>query len=169
MRRIVKNTNDFILGTIFLILGLFLLLNPNVASKSMSKMGGILTQASTYLHMLGGILAVASIGLILSSLYFGKENVEKKKFAFHITREALITAAALILYCFLMPIVTFFPATFVLIFGLNLLYKHKEGEKQEKKTGDFRYKEIMASAVYAVIMTILLWAIFTKLLSAILP
>lgn len=165
----IHNMNDFVLGLAFLALGLFCLLNPNIASETMHKLGGELAKASTYIRLLGWLITIAAVILIACSVLV--RGGEAKGIPFSITKEGFITAAALIVYCFVMPIISFFPATFILIMGLNLLYKRKENIAAEKQpvTRQEKLRSLLHSAVYSAVITVLFWLVFTQLLTAVLP
>lgn len=185
MKKIIKSKNNFVLGITMIAVGLFLVLNDSLSGKSVSGLGGFWAQPDTYIKMLGCGLILFSTLLVITSINFkGDNNVEK--ISFPVTREAIITAAALVAYCYVMPIITFFPATFILVFGLNRLYRKKEAEaihlnadaqdgvpeekkEREKLTGKALAKSLIVSGIYSLCITATMWLIFTRILKAVLP
>lgn len=165
----IHNMNDFVLGLAFLALGLFCLLNPNIASETMHKLGGTLAKASTYIRLLGFILTAAAAVLMICAV--AVRNKPAVGIPFSITTEGLITAIALVVYCFVMPIISFFPATFIMVMGLNLLFKRKENiaAGTQPITKEAKIKSLLHSALYSAIITVLFWVVFTQLLTAVLP
>lgn len=176
MKKFIKNQNNFVLSIAMILLGLFLALNDSIVGKSVSNLGGFWAQPDTYIKMLGWGLILFSTLLLLTSINFSRsEHIERIHFT--VTAEAVITAIALIVYCYLMPVISFFPATLLLIFGLNRLYLHKESfaEKQaesdapDTSSGRTRAKSLLVSAAYSICITTAMWLIFTKFLKAVLP
>jgi hypothetical protein len=190
---IIKNHPDFLLGVIFLALGLFLLLNDGLVGKEMSNLGGYWAQPSTYLKMLGMGISIFSVILLLTSLNFQRTNVIQK-IQLNVGFEAWMTILALLVYCIIMPIITFMPATFLMILFINLVYKRKEAIKaaetlaekaaQERSdsgeegavpvpvapiSAEARKKSLITSVIYAVVITLFLWVVFTQFLDAQLP
>jgi hypothetical protein len=85
-----------------------------------------------------------------------------------------------------MPIVSFLPATLILVFGLRLVYKRREKlglwrpknevddseitfTSEEKAKVKFTKKEILFNLLYTVCVTGVLYVVFTKFLGAVLP
>lgn len=173
MKHLIKNQNNFVLSIAMIALGLFLALDNSLAGKSVSNLGGFWAQPDTYIKLLGGGLVIFSILLLISSLNFERsENVEKIHFT--VTAEAIITAVALVVYCYLMPVITFFPATLLLVFGLNRLYLRKERSAEGSTDADSKnlqktIKSMLVSLLYSVCITAAMWLIFTKFLKAVLP
>lgn len=173
MKNYIKNQNNFVLSIAMILLGLFLALDDSIAGKSVSNLGGFWAQPDTYIKMLGCGLIVFSTLLLITSLNFShSEHIEKIHFT--VTAEAIITAIALVAYCYLMPVISFFPATLLLIFGLNRLYLHKESTAEDNREAaaqskKAQVKSLFVSALYSVCITTAMWLIFTKFLKAVLP
>jgi hypothetical protein len=186
IKKLIKNQDNFVLGAVFLILGIFLVTAKNLTGRVISKLGSFWAHPLTYIRILGWGFVIFSGLLVLFSL-FGKTKKLSIKFGF----EAAITTIALIVYCIVMPILTFFPTTFLLVLGINLLYKRKEDQAAieigkndngaEKSSSvapsaadaiadkNAKKKSLIVSIIYSACITAFMWWIFSKVLKAVLP
>ena len=154
-----------------LALSLFLLLYPNITSNIPSvSMGGYFTRPDVYIRMLALFLAAASLALLIRSLNLGRKSQQTSGFHFTINSTVIMTVAALLLYCALLPVAGFHICTAVILLFLNGLYVYKENNKKLK---DYSKKELTKYAVIDVVytgcMVAVLWLVFAKLLGVRLP
>ena len=171
MKKLIKNANDFVLAVLMLALSLFLLLYPNITSNIPSvSMGGYFTRPDVYIRMLALFLAAASLALLIRSLNLGRKSQQTSGFHFTINSTVIMTVAALLLYCALLPVAGFDICTAVILLFLNGLYVYKENNKKLK---DYSKKELTKYAVIDVVytgcMVAVLWLVFAKLLGVRLP
>jgi hypothetical protein len=180
-KRLVKDWPGFFLGAIFLPIGILLVAGDNLVGKQITDLGGYWARPLTYIRILGGIMIALSGLLLLKSLKFRRNReYEIKKIEIGWGFDAGMTAFALIVYCIVMPLITFVPATLALVFGMNLLYKRRERTAPSAQTSlqptsgpnstaKSRLKFYLNSAIYASITTFALYMLFTRLLNAVLP
>lgn len=171
MKKLIKNANDFVLAVLMLALSLFLLLYPNITSNIPSvSMGGYFTRPDVYIRMLALFLAAASLALLIRSLNLGRKSQQTSGFHFTINSTVIMTVAALLLYCALLPVAGFYICTAVILLFLSGLYVYKENNKKLK---DYSKKELTKYAVIDVVytgcMVAVLWLVFAKLLGVRLP
>lgn len=171
MKKTIKNVNDFVLAVLMLALSLFLLLCPNITSNIPSvSMGGYFTRPDVYIRMLALFLVVASLALLIRSLNLGKKAQQISGFHFTINSTVIMTVAALLLYCVLLPVAGFYICTAAILLFLNGLDVYKENNKKLK---DYTKKELIKYTVIDVIytgcMVVVLWLVFAKLLGVRLP
>ena len=83
--------------------------------------------------------------------------------------EIVITAAALVLYALLLPVLTFFPCTLALNIVLCATFARKENEASEEMKGKLSKKQFLGIVIYSVVLTIVLWLLFTQILKCVLP
>ncbi|MDR2132209.1 MAG: tripartite tricarboxylate transporter TctB family protein [Clostridiales Family XIII bacterium] len=181
LKKQIKDRPAFLLAAIFLPVGIFLLTGDDLVGRQITDLGGYWARPLTYIRILGAITIALSALLLIKSIQFRRgREYEVKKIAIGWGFEAGMTAAALVAYCIVMPLITFVPATFALVFGMNLLYKRKEGSASPKEDSfappaesrrgaRSRWTYYLNSAVYALLATFVLYMIFTKLLHAVLP
>jgi len=151
MKKLIKNANDFVLAVLMLALSLFLLLYPNITSNIPSvSMGGYFTRPDVYIRMLALFLAAASLALLIRSLNLGRKSQQTSGFHFTINSTVIMTVAALLLYCALLPVAGFYICTAVILLFLNGLYVYKENNKKLK---DYSKKELTKYAVIDVVYT----------------
>ena len=82
-------------------------------------------------------------------------------------RAAVITVIATVLYLLLLPYIGFCIMTVLFLAGLGLVYTYYMKRKVLK--GEALVKEIIRWLIFAIIATVLLYFIFSRLLSVILP
>ena len=81
-----------------------------------------------------------------------------------------ITAAALVLYALLLPVLTFFPCTLALNIVLCATFARKENEgNEEAEAKKMTKKQFGVIVLYSVILTVVLWLLFTQILKCVLP
>lgn len=169
MKRI-KTMNDFILGIMMLAFSLFLLFSDKIVTNMpVVTMGGYFARADVYIHLLATILGIVALVLIGKSINF-KKDAEVTGFSFLINNTILISAAILILYTLLLPVIGFIISTFLAIFFLCALYTVKEENKTLKEyRGKALGKMLLRSGIYSVVLVVVLKIIFTYGLSVQLP
>lgn len=171
----IKKTNDFILGILMTGVGMFLLFSSKIVTNiSMNDSGGYFARADVYVKMLGAILALSSIILIIKSLGFDKNKLDKKneptKFNFDITDTVCYIILSMVIYAVFLPLIGFKISTFVMLFYLCMLFSIKE---QNKKLNKYTKQEVIKigirSFIYSLISVIVLYFVFTKGLNVQLP
>ena len=114
------------------------------------------------------LLAMAILQLIYAIDFRGA--AEHKKLCIPVSREIAITAAALVLYALLLPVLTFFPCTLALNIVLCATFARKENEgNEEAEAKKMTKKQFGVIVLYSVILTIVLWLLFTQILKCVLP
>ena len=98
-----------------------------------------------------------------------KGAAEHKKLHIPVSKEIVITAAALVLYALLLPVLTFFPCTLALNIVLCATFARKENEASEEMKGKLSKKQFLGIVIYSVVLTIVLWLLFTQILKCVLP
>jgi hypothetical protein len=169
--KIFKSVNDFIIGAALALLGVYILITEHVVESAFkSEEGGILVRPDVYVRLIGGCLVFFSIVLILKSIKYTKSE-QVKPFTFIMTREVAMTLAALVLYTFLLPVIHFFPATFLVIFFLTWLYARKERSSQsgDKPDGKVFIRRFLVYAVFSIILVVAVYLVFEKVLLVALP
>lgn len=168
--KLIKTMNDFILGIMMLALSFFLLFSDKIVTNMPAvTMGGYFARADVYIHLLAIILGIVSLVLIGKSINFNKDAAVTG-FSFQMNSTILISAIVLILYTLVLPIIGFIVSTFLAIFLLCTLYTVKEDNKSLKEyKGKALGKILLRSAIYSVILVVVLKIIFTYGLSVQLP
>lgn len=171
MKKLIRNGNDFLLGLVMLSISTFLVVSPYIVKGGVISGvgGGFFARADVYIKMLASFLLLLSIILIIKSINF-KRSEHVKPLNIRITKEAALSAVALVLYVFLLPVVGFVITSFALIFFLVLLYMNKES-KDEAASGDKKQliRRIIIAAIYSAVLVAILYIIFTQLLGSVLP
>lgn len=103
MKKIIRSTNDLLLAVLMGGLSIFLLLSKKIITGVENGLGGMWAQASTYIHLLAGILLAMAILQLIYAIDF-RGAAEHKKLSIPVSREIAITAAALVLYALLLPV-----------------------------------------------------------------
>lgn len=168
MKKVIRNTNDLLLSVLMGILAVFLLTNQKIITGVENGLGGFWAQASTYIHLLAGILLGLSILQLLYAINF-KGTDEHSGLKIPVSKEIIITAVTLVLYALLLPKLTFFPCTLALIIILCGTFAMKENEADKERSQKLTKKEIITIVVYSAILTIVLWVLFTQILKCVLP
>ncbi len=168
MKKLIKSTNDLLLGLMMGALGTFLLVSDKVVTGKSNGMGGFWAQASTYIQLLAVILAALAVLQILCAFNF-KAGGEHKAFNIPVNREIVIVGVCLILYALLLPKLTFFPCTLALSIITCGTFQMKENSGVGDGSRKLSKKQIISNIIYSVILTIALYVVFTKLLKCVLP
>lgn len=168
MKKIIRSTNDLLLAVLMGGLSIFLLLSKKIITGVENGLGGMWAQASTYIHLLAGILLAMAILQLIYAIDF-KGAAEHKKLHIPVSKEIVITAAALVLYALLLPVLTFFPCTLALNIVLCATFARKENEASEEMKGKLSKKQFLGIVIYSVVLTIVLWLLFTQILKCVLP
>ena len=95
MKKIIRSTNDLLLAVLMGGLSIFLLLSKKIITGVENGLGGMWAQASTYIHLLAGILLAMAILQLIYAIDF-KGAAEHKKLHIPVSKEIVITAAALL-------------------------------------------------------------------------
>jgi hypothetical protein len=169
MTKFFKSVNDFIIGVALLLLGVYICFTDHVVEAEFkSEDGGILVRPDVYLRLIGVLLAIFSVVLILKSIRYSQTE-KAKPFKFTMTREVALSLVALALYTFLLPIIHFFPSTFLLSFFLAALYARKENSSQGKPGKKILIRRMIIFAVFSILLVLLVYLIFEKVLLVTLP
>lgn len=168
MKKIIRNTNDLLLSVMMCALSIFLLVSPKIITGVENGLGGYWAKASTYIHLLAGLLLAIAILILIDTINF-KGTAEHVKLTIPVSPEIVITAISLVAYAVLLPILTFFPCTLTLNAVLCGLFARKENEGNPEIGKKLPKKQLIVVLVYSVILTIVLWVLFTKILKCVLP
>lgn len=168
MKKAIRSTNDLLLALLMGGVSIFLLTSKKIITGVENGLGGPWAQASTYIHLLAGILLALSVLQLITAINF-KGGGEHKKLSIPLSREILITGAALVLYALLLPVLTFFPCTLALNIVLCGVFAMKENQGSEELKGKLPKKQLIAIVLYSVVLTIVLWVLFTQILKCVLP
>ena len=105
---------------------IFLLTSKKIITGVENGLGGMWAQASTYIHLLAGILLALSVLQLIYAINFGGKGEHSK---LHIPIPGIIvTAVSLVLYALLLPVLTFFPCTLALNIILCGVFAMKENQ-----------------------------------------
>ena len=154
MKKAIRSTNDLLLALLMGGVSVFLLTSKKIITGVENGLAGIL-------------LALSVLQLIYAINF--KSGGEHKKLRIPISREILITAAALVLYALLLPVLTFFPCTLALNIVLCGTFAMKENQGDPELKGKLPKKQLIAVVIYSVVLTIVLWVLFTQILKCVLP
>ena len=167
MKKIIKSTNDLLLGLLMGGLSVFLLVSDQTVTGRTNNAGGFWAQASTYINLLAALLLAMSVLQLIYALNFKGDESAHSKLSIPLNREIVITAVALVLYALLLPTLTFFPSTLALTVVLVGTFMMKENSG----TGDRKLskKQIITAIIYSAVLTVALYLIFTYLLKCVLP
>ena len=160
--------NDFIMGILLMAGGLWLMLSKNITEGRIlrSQRQGWF-QADTYIKVLGGLVVFLAILMVIRSINFKKE-AETKAFAFEMSKESLLTFVALILYVVFLKPLGFSITTFLFTFFVACLYMFKETKNKGLSRRD-KIKKIVAIAVFSLVLVVVVYLIFAKVLLVVLP
>jgi hypothetical protein len=169
--KLVKTPNDFVIGLILLAAGLFVLFTAKVVQgEIVTGNGGLLARPDTYVRLIAGCLAFFSAVLVLKSLNWRRLK-DTKGFTFVLSREIVLTVVALVAYVFLLPLIHFFAATFLLLFLLTIMFFKKEVSVSETECPAKKIviRRLIVAAVYSVILTVAVYLLFANVLMVALP
>ena len=159
MKKFIRSSNDLLLSILMGAVAAFLLTSQKIIIGVENGLGGMWAQASTYIHLLAGILLAMAILQLIYAIDF-KGAAEHKKLHIPVSKEIVITAAALVLYALLLPVLTFFPCTLALNIVLCATFARKENEASEEMKGKLSKKQFLGIVIYSVVLTIVLWLLF---------
>ena len=168
MKNLIRSTNDLLLSVLMGAVSIFLLTSDKIITGVENGLGGAWAQASTYIHLLAGILLALSALQLIYAINF-KSGGAHQKLRIPLSREIVITAAALVLYALLLPTLTFFPCTLALNIVLCGTFGMKENQGDPERKGKLSKKQVIFTVVYSVVLTIVLWVLFTQILKCVLP
>ena len=168
MKKVIRSTNDLLLAVLMGAASIFLLTSDKVITGVENGLGGAWAQASTYIHLLAGILLALSVLQLIYAINF-KANGEHQKLHIPVSKEIIITAVTLVLYALRLPVLTFFPCTLALNIILCGTFAMKENEGDPELKGKLPKKQIVHIIIYAAVLTVVLWLLFTKVLKCVLP
>jgi hypothetical protein len=162
--------NDLISGGVLLLFGLYLCFAGNIIQgKVFTPPGGLFVRADVYIRMLGVLVAVCASCILLRGINF-KKSSKTEPFAFVVTRENGLTAAALGLFVFALPRIGFVVSTFTLTLFLVLLYGRKERQAAKKNlTRQEFIKTLVFGVIFSILLVIVVYLVFAKLLYVTLP
>lgn len=165
MRKIKVNLRDLISGIVLSVFGAYVRWGKDVVlgkTFGMDRMP-IVSRADFYIHVLGGALLVLSILLIIRA--FVKPGEAKAK---EIPGVAVWAAVSLIIFCFIVKPLTFYPAATLLVTFWTFMFRIKEYhiDKNDKKA---LMKALGISLAFSALIVLVLQLIFTKLLGVRLP
>ena len=168
MKNAIRSTNDLLLAGLMGCISLFLLLHKGIITGVENGLGGYWAQASSYIRLLASVLLGLSVLQLIFAINF-KSAGEHKGLSIPVSKEVIITAVSLVLYALLLPILTFFPCTLALNVILCGTYAMKENEGNPDCKGKLPKKQLISIVIYSVVLTIILWLLFTELLNCVLP
>ena len=170
-RKLLKNTNDFIIGMVLLILGIYVVFSKDIIHGNIPiHTGGILIRPDVYVRIIGGFLAFFALIITIKAInFFGTSDT--KGFRFVLTREVVLTIAALIIYTVLLSLIGFFISTFLLIFFLACMYlrREKTGPDRPPLTRKEIIRDLIIIFVYTTLLVLFVYFIFTRVLYVALP
>jgi hypothetical protein len=133
--------------------------------------GGYLVRPDVYIRMIGVLLIVCSLILVIKSINF-RHSAETTGLRFAMTWEVALTGVSLLLYSVLLEPVGFAISTFLLTMFLTCLYMRKERmavEEAPAATPHLTVRSLIVAAVYSVVLTIVVYLMFAKVLNVALP
>ena len=168
MKKAIRNTNDLLLAVLMAGVSIFLLTSDKIITGVENGLGGFWAQASTYIRLLAMILLALSVLQAIYAFNFKKDG-KHQKLRIPVSKEIIITAVALVLYALLLPVLTFFPCTLALNIVLCGTFAMKENQGDPELKGKLPKKQVIAIVIYSVVLTVVLWVLFTQLLKCVLP
>ena len=170
--KLIKNTNDFVIGMALLILGLYVIFTDQIVHGVIPAHlpGGFLTRPDVYVRLIGGFLALCAAILVVKSINF-ERTANTTGFKFVISLEIVLTVLALVAYTWMLTRIGFFISTFVLLLFLTTMYLRKEkiGKGKPPMSRKEIVKDLVTIFVYSVLMVIGVYFVFTRVLFVALP
>ena len=164
----IRNMNDFFIGIVFVAAGLWLMLSKKTTEgKILTTQNQGILQADTYIKMLGGLMFFLAILVLIRSINFKKE-AETKAFSFHITKESFLTFIALVMFLVLLKPLGFAITTTSFTVFTVCLYMLKETRGKGLGRREMIKKFIFAG-IYSIVLVLIVYLVFVKLLLVILP
>lgn len=169
MTKRIKNPRDLILGIVMTAISLYLLFSSKVV-KGMTLLYTDITiaKAGTYIRILGGLLLILSVSLILRAIgVFGgkQEEPSGKKIA---DSFVIVGFVALILYIPLMKLIGFTVSSMLLMVCFTFMIRLRE-KKVDLHDKQALLKNLGVAVLYAVVLVLILEALFTRVLHVRLP
>lgn len=170
MKKRILNWRDLVLGIVMVIIGLYLVLSPNIVQGMTVLYTEIgLAKPRTYICMLGYILLILSIMLITRAVGVwgnNKEDKEENKRKF----DCLVLEGFAFLICYIpaLKVAGFTIPTCILmsLFSFIIRMREKNVDKSDRKAV---LKCAGIAVVYGVILTLVMEFAFTKWLNVRLP
>lgn len=192
--KFLKSANDFIIGIALLALGVYVLVTKDIVTGNIiTGDGGLFVRPDVYVRLLGGFLTFFSAVLVLKSIKWTRRGAAgggaaagagEEKLKFVISREVIFTLSGLIVYAALLELtlivkniagmhdgIGFFIATFLLIVFLTVVFRRKEkyGEGFHTVPRAALLREFGFIVIYAAVLDVVVWAVFSKVLNVSLP
>jgi hypothetical protein len=160
--------NDFISGIMLTAASVWLLVSKNITEGRITTgEGGIFVRADMYIRILGGLMFFLAFLMVIRSINFKKAG-EAKGFSFTITKESLLTVAALVVFILVLKPVGFAITTFLFSFFVVCLYMHKENSGK-----NLTRREVIKKAAFAfgfsLVLVAIVYLVFAKVLLVTLP
>jgi hypothetical protein len=164
----IKSMNDFIIGLALMAASVWLMASRNITEgRIIDTEGGAFVRADMYIRMLGGLMFFLALLMVIRSINF-KKAAETSGFSFTITQESLLTIIALVLFIILLKPVGFGITTFAFTFFEVCLYMRRENLGKGLGRREVIKKAVFA-AVFSLILVVLVYMVFVKVLLVILP
>jgi hypothetical protein len=160
--------NDFIIGIVLMAVSVWLLVSKNITEgRIIDNEGGAFVRADMYIRMLGGLMFFLAFLIVIRSINF-KKAAETKGFSFTITLESFLTILALVLFIILLKPVGFGITTFLFTFFEVCLYMRKENQGKGLSRRELIKKTVFAG-IFSLILVVIVYLVFVKVLLVILP
>jgi hypothetical protein len=160
--------NDFIIGMVLMAVSVWLLVSKNITEgRIIDNEGGLFVRADMYIRMLGGLMLFLAFLMVIRSINF-KKAAETTGFSFTITTESFLTILALVLFIILLKPVGFGITTFLFTFFEVCLYMRKENRGKGLGRREVIKKTVFAG-IFSVILVVIVYLVFVKVLLVILP
>jgi hypothetical protein len=169
--KLIKNTNDFLIGIVLLVLGIYILFTNDIMHGNvMDSGGGPLVRPDVYVRLIGGGIAICAAILVIKSINFSGTAVTEG-FHFVLSLEVALTIVGLVVYTVLFDIIGFGVSTFLLIFFLTCIYtrKEKSGEGKPPLTRKEIVKDLIIALVYSALLDLIVYLLFSQVLHVALP
>ena len=164
----IKSMNDFIIGLALMAASVWLMVSKNITEgRIINGEGGIFVRADMYIRMLGGLMFFLAFLMVIHAINF-KNSAETKGFSFAITKESFLTIIALIVFIAVLKPVGFGMTTFAFTFFEVCLYMRKENERKGIGRREL-IKKVVFAALFSLILEVIVYLVFVKVLLVILP
>jgi hypothetical protein len=160
--------NDFVSGLALIAASVWLMVSKNITEgRIIDTEGGAFVRADMYIRMLGGLMFFLAFLMVIRAINFRKAT-ETKGFSFTITKESLLTIIALVVFIILLKPVGFGITTFAFTFFEVCLYMHRENKGKGFGRREMIKKTVFAG-VFSLILVVVVYLVFVKVLLVILP
>lgn len=165
----IKKANDFVLGILMLLVGLYVMFAKNTVSHiAKNGLGGFWARPDVYMKGLAGGIILLSCILIIQSISFLKDESNVEKFSFYINKEIVLSTILLVIYTLVLSKIGFSISTFVLVVALVNIFSFKRiSQEDDPKKG--RIRLLVISLIYSVILVIVMYYVFTYAFGISLP